>query len=318
MTTAWVVGGGGLLGAALCRALRHNGSPVFSPSERFLWTNASQFAPQLEAAVQAFATSVRVADRWEIYWAAGAGTMGSLDADLALETQFLALLLRLVESKSCLMATPGAVAFASSAGAIYAGSSDYITTENTPLAPTTAYGREKLRQEGLLRSVSEAYNGRTVLLARLSTLYGPGQSLRKRQGLLAHIARCILSNRPIQIYVPLDTIRDYIIADDAAAAMVAALRAKSEEPRVLAKIIASEQPTTIAEIISIFRKIARRAPRIITSVSDLTSLYSRRVQFQSVIAPKCARSPGTSLFIGIAQVMAAERRAFVQRPAAGG
>jgi UDP-glucose 4-epimerase len=121
-----------------------------------------------------------------------------------------------------------------------------------------------------------------------------------------------LRNRPIQIYVPLDTIRDYIIADDAAGAMVAALRATSELPRVLTKIIASEQPTTIAEIISIFKRIARRAPRVITSASKLTGVYSRRVQFQSVVAPKGPGASGTSLLVGISQVMAAERGVFAR------
>jgi UDP-glucose 4-epimerase len=318
MTIAWVLGSGGLLGSALCRALRRNGTKLFFAAERFRWASASQFAPQLEAAVQAFAAGVGATDRWEIYWAAGVGTMGSSDRDLALETRFLTLLLRLVESESRLAAKPGAVAFASSAGAIHAGSPYKIITENTPPAPTTAYGREKLRQEDLVRSVADADRRRAVLLARFSTLYGPGQSFGKQQGLLAHIARCILRSRPIQIYVPLDTIRDYIAADDAATAMIAALRATGEGPRVLTKIIASEQPTTIAEIISIFRRIARRAPRVITSASNLTGIYSRRMQFRSVVAPKCAGAPGTSLLVGIAQVMATERSAFVRGPAAGG
>ncbi len=312
MTIAWVLGSGGLLGAALNRTLRRKGTELISPAERFRWANATQFASQLEAAVQAFAASVRSAERWEIYWAAGVSTMGSSERDLALETRSLALLLRLVESESRLVATPGSVAFASSAGAIYAGSPDYLINENTTPAPTTSYGREKLTQEDLMRSFADANRGRAVLLARLSTLYGPGQSFGKQQGLIAHIARCILRNRPIQIYVPLDTIRDYITADDAADAMVAALRVTRAEPGVLTKIIASEQPTTIAEIISIFKRIARRAPRIITSASKLTGIYPRRVQFLSLVAPKCAWAPKTSLLVGIAQVMAAERVALAR------
>ena len=317
MITAWVLGSGGLLGAALCRALHRNGTKLFFPAEHFRWTSASQYAPQLEAAVQAFAASVGATDRWEIYWAAGRGSMSSSADDLALESQFLALLLRLVASKLCAVSNHGAVAFASSAGAIYAGTHDYIITENTPAAPTSAYGQEKLGQEDLVRSIADANHGTAALLARFSTLYGPGQSLSKPQGLLAHIARCIVMNRPVRIYVPLDTIRDYIAADDAAAAMVTALRATNEEPRVLTKIIASERPTTIAEIISIFRKIARRPPHIITSASSLTRLYSRRLQFHSIVEPNCAAAPRTSLLVGIAQVMAAERSGFVQSRVVG-
>jgi UDP-glucose 4-epimerase len=243
--------------------------------------------------------------------------MSSSADELALESQFLALLPCLIESKLCAASNRGAVAFASSAGAIYAGTRDYIVTENTPAAPTSAYGREKLGQEDLMRSIADANHGTAVLLARFSTLYGPGQSLSKPQGLLAHIARCMLTNRPVRIYVPLDTIRDYIAADDAAAAMVTALRATSEEPRILTKIIASERPTTIAEIISIFRKIAKRPPRIITSASSLTRLYSRQLQFHSTVEPNCMAAPRTSLLVGIAQVMAAERNGFVRSRVVG-
>jgi hypothetical protein len=58
----------------------------------------------------------------------------SSSADVpALEWQFLVLWLRLVESKLSTMSNCGGVALASSAGAIYAGTHDYIITENTPL-----------------------------------------------------------------------------------------------------------------------------------------------------------------------------------------
>jgi UDP-glucose 4-epimerase len=152
----------------------------------------------------------------------------------------------------------------------------------------------------------------TVLLARISTLYGPGQATGKQQGLLALIARRILRNQPIQIYVPLDTIRDYITAGDAAAAIIATMRAISEKSGVFTKIIASEQPTTIAEIISIYRRIARRTPKIVTSVSKLSSIYTRRIQFHSIAIPVNEQISRTSLLVGIAQVMAAEMSAFAR------
>jgi UDP-glucose 4-epimerase len=312
MTIAWVLGSSGLLGAALCRALGRNGTALFFPVERFCWDSGPEFFAQIAAAVQAFASQVSAADRWEIYWAAGVGTMGSSANALAPETCALSQLLRLLESDPQLMAVSGAFAFASSAGAIYAGSSDDIITENTSPMPTTAYAREKLKQEELIRSFALTNNRTTALIARISTLYGPGQAAGKQQGLLAHIARSILRNQPIQIYVPYDTIRDYIAADDAAAAMVATLCTTSEKPRVLTKIVASELPVTIAEIVSIFKRIARRTPRIITSASRLSGLYSRRVQFRSVVLPECARTPTKRLPVGIAQLMMAERAAFVR------
>jgi len=311
MTIAWVVGSGGLLGAALCRALHRNGDELFFPAERFCWNGGPELVSQIAAAVQAFASQVEAADRWEIYWAAGVGTMSSSEDALAPETRALALVLRLLDANPSLMATSGAMAFSSSAGAIYAGSQDDIITENTSPTPTTAYAREKLRQEELVSSFALAKPRTTALLARISTVYGPGQAAGKQQGLLTHMARRILRNQPIQIFVPYDTIRDYIAADDAAAEMVSALRNASDKPRVLTKIIASEHPTTIAEIISIFKRIARRPPLIITSASRLSGLYTRRVQFRSIVLPECAKPAAKSLPVGIAQLMMAERAAFV-------
>jgi len=311
MTIAWVVGSSGLLGSALHRALHSTGAILFTPAERFRWDSEPELTVQLEAAVKAFAAFVGAEKKWQIYWAAGVGTMSSTEAELAVETQTLSLLLSLVESEPGLIAAKGCFAFASSAGAIYAGATDDIISENTPVAPTTAYAHEKLKQENLVSSFALNNCKVTALLARISTLYGPGQANGKQQGLITQIARRILRNQPIQIYVPLDTIRDYIIADDAAAATVVALRALSEKLGVFTKIIASEQPTTIAEIISIYKRIARRIPGIVTSANKLSCIYTRRVQFHSIAVPNNEQISSTILLLGIAQVMAAERSAFI-------
>ncbi len=312
MTVAWVVGSHGLLGSALHGSLRSDGSELFSPAERFRWGSEPELTSQISAAVRAFASRAGGAKRWEVYWAAGIGSMGSSEAELMPETRALSLLLGRVESEPRLIAMPGAVALASSAGAIYAGSNDYIVNEGSSPAPTTSYAREKLKQEEILRAFAHANSRVSVLLARLSTLYGPGQSSGKPQGLLAHIARCIVRNQPVRIYVPLDTIRDYIAADDAAVAMIAAMREADERPQVCIRIIASEQPATIAEIIAVFKRIARRAPRIITSASRLSDVYPRRVRFRSAAVRGNPATQRTSLLVGAAQIMAAERIVFVR------
>ena len=312
MTVAWVLGSGGMLGAALCRQLRGAGTHLFAPAERFSWSAGEALSAQIEAAVQAFAERASTADRWEIYWAAGVGTMGSSVADLAPETRALSLLLQFLAGEPRLMAASGTVALASTAGAIYAGATDEVITEDTVPAPTTDYARAKLSQEALLRGFAEGHARVAVLMARISTLYGGGQAAGKKQGLMSHLARSILRNQAVQIYVPYDTIRDYITADDAAAAMVAASRRGGGDARVLVKIVASERPATIAEIVSIFRRLARRAPRIATRASPLAGLYARRVQFRSIVLISRPRVPPTTLAVGIAQLMAAERLALMR------
>lgn len=319
MTTAWVLGRGGLLGAALCRALQGAGTAVFAPATRFAWHDDAVLARQIAAAVTAFSGHVGTTGRWEIYWAAGVGTMSSPAEALTAETEALRVLLRGLEADPRLMARAGSIALASSAGAIYAGSLDELITEHSAPAPTTAYAAAKTRQEEIVRRFSTRHERVTALIARISTLYGAGQADGKQQGLLGHLARSIVRNQPVQIYVPYDTIRDYIDADDAARVMVAATRAaqRGAPGRCVTKIVASGSPTTIAEIVSIFKRLARRTPRIVRSANRMSALYARRIQFGSVVFPECAGLPSKQLAVGIGQLMAGERRAFVRGPMGG-
>lgn len=148
-----------------------------------------------------------------------------------------------------------------------------------------------------------------LLIARISTLYGVGQASGKPQGLLTHMSRCLIRNEAIQIYVSLDTIRDYIMADDAAANVIETARSLAPGAAVM-RIVASEQPATISEIVSIFKRIARRPPRIVKSDAPASSVYSRRIQFRSLLPLSGSRRP-TSLLVGISQVLAAERLRYV-------
>jgi UDP-glucose 4-epimerase len=314
VTIAWVLGRAGLLGAALCRALRADGTELFCPAQRFAWDRPLELSEQISAATRAFALHAQMADRWEIHWAAGVGTMSSTADVLAPETRALTLLLELLPREPRLMAIPGALSLASSAGAIYAGSTDEVITEQSSPAPTTAYAIEKLRQEELLQTFVAAHPRTTALIARISTIYGAGQATGKKQGLLGHMARNVIRNRPMQIYVPFDTIRDYIDADDAALAMIGVMRSANQPAQVLTKIIASESPTTIAEIVSIFKRLARRTPLVVRSANRLSELYSRRVQFRSVVHSEFARPPCKRLAVGISQLMRAEHLAFIKSP----
>jgi UDP-glucose 4-epimerase len=114
----------------------------------------------------------------------------------------------------------------------------------------------------------------------------------------------------VHIYVPLDTVRDYISAEDAASVMIGALRSGGAAGETRVEIVASERPTSIAEIVASFRRISRRSPRIISSASRLSALYPRQVRFRSVARTQTARPPATSLLVGIHSLLRAEQRAF--------
>lgn len=310
MTIAWVLGKHGLLGSALSHTLHASGTVLFAPGEQLHWMDNSAIRQQIRSAVKDFAQRADAHSRWEIYWAAGIGTMSSAAAALEPETHALSELLDALSSQSNLDLSAGALAFASSAGAIYAGSAEEIISESTPPAPTTPYALEKLKQEELLRSFAATTSIGRLCIARFSTLYGIGQGMGKKQGLLTHLARSMIRRKPIQIFVPYDTVRDYITADDAAAEMAATLRMRGL-PQVATKIVASEQAVSIAQIVSIFKRVMRQTPRVATSASPASALYTRCIKFKSTL-PVASQRDRTSLVVGIAQLIAAERRLFAK------
>ena len=310
MSGNWVLGGSGLLGSAIQRQLRQCLQPVFVPRQRIRWSDPGMIERDLSQAMQQFAQQLSAGAPWTIYWAAGVGAMGSSYEELSVETRALTLLLGLIQEHHRLRHTPGRVSFASSAGAIYANSPDHVISEASAIAPSTPYAQAKLQQEAILVEFQRQHPAVKLLLARLSTIYGPGQASGKQQGLIAMIARQMLRNQIIHIYVPFDTLRDYIAVDDAAAAMIRALDALPDEGGQHLRIIAAGQPTSIAQIVHTFRRIARHPPRISLSSHTLSHLYAKQLNFQSTYAELNTGFIRTSLPIGIARVYEHERRCY--------
>lgn len=305
---AWVLGSSGLLGSALVRALRQHGEAIHEPAAPFAWHDHDAVNAQLAVEVEAFAHRAAAAGHWTVYWAAGVGSMGSAPADLKTEEHLLAVLLDRLRAHPGLRACSGAVVFASSAGALYGGALGACYSERSEVTPTTPYAEHKLRQEALVRALAEGAPTISALVVRYSTLYGIGQARAKAQGLITQIARRIVANEPSNIYVPLDTIRDYLHADDAARRTLATVRdTRTHGGTTTVKIIAAERATSIAQLVGVFRRVAGRAPRLITSATALSAKYMRCVQFISDEPAGKPHSPGRTLVEGIHQVLEAER-----------
>lgn len=309
MIHTWVIGAGGLLGQALQAACRARGDRMFRPALPMPWSDAAASQNRFAENVSAF-LSQRAGARWEIYWAAGASGMANTPHDMAHEQDLLQGFLDVLDRTPGLEPARGALALASSAGALYGSLSNEVISENSAVCVTTAYGAGKLAQEQVLEQFASAHPTLGVLVARISTLYGHHQSRHKRHGLLSHLARAVIWNKPLQIYVPLQTSRDYLAHTDAAAQMLAALGAACKTPQVLTKIIAAEQSTSIAEVLAMFRKVARRPPRITIARDALSAHYPVHVQYRSCVAPSWPASRRLPLLLGIAQLLRAETRAY--------
>jgi UDP-glucose 4-epimerase len=107
------------------------------------------------------------------------------------------------------------VVLASSAGALHSMSQTSLIDASTPPNAWGAYGNHKLEQEALLEACARR-TGIYAVAARITNVYGPGQSLAKAQGLITRLCITAATRTITSIFVPLDTQRDFVYADDAA------------------------------------------------------------------------------------------------------
>ena len=277
----WVVGAGGLLGSSVCREL---GADAWRHEGDLNWLDSARLSQDFSVALRAFAERLAAEPgrAWAIAWCAGAGVVATSAQALEAETLVFQQFLGLVARDPELSRRAGSISLASSAGGVYGGCFVSPIDETTTPQPISPYGRAKLLQEEVLSGWAATQGNVSVLIARFSNLYGAGQRLHKPQGLISHASRCLIHGTPLHIYVSLDTIRDYLFADDAARALVIGLRrvAQRKQPPVT-KIIASENEIAIAGLLGVFRQIARRKLRVIAGLHPLASLQPRRLQFRS-------------------------------------
>jgi UDP-glucose 4-epimerase len=240
-------------------------------------------------AVRAFGARVSAesARPWGLAWCAGAGVVGTSADTLAPELRALELTLSLISADPTLGARPGTIALASSAGGVYGGCFESSINEAMPPKPISPYGQAKVAQEQLLATWLGGERHVRGLVARFSNLYGPAQRLEKAQGLISHISRCAIHGTPVHIYVSLDTIRDYLFADDAGRGMVEGLlrmsRDEQGEHKLVTKIYASETEVSIAVLLGVFQQIARRRLRVISGLHPVAALQPRRLCFRSQV-----------------------------------
>ena len=296
---SWVVGSGGLLGSHVVRALSRRG-PVWRWSVPHSWTTPD-IDRQLDVAATKFSVAV-VHRPWQVVWCAGAGVTATTEEALRKEAAVLDVLLGALSTRLP-SGSDGTVFLASSAGGVYAGAGAPPFTEHTPSAPISPYGETKVSQE-VRAAVWAAEQGWRLVIGRISNLYGPGQNLGKPQGLISHLCRAALTRQPISIYVPLDTIRDYLYAPDCGEFVADAMaRARRESPvsdgRVFSKILASQHGVTVGALLGELRRVHKRSTKVIHGTSTVVRFQARDLRFRSVVWPELDQRTLTPLPTGI-------------------
>jgi UDP-glucose 4-epimerase len=183
-------------------------------------------------------------------------------------------------------------------------SSSLPLTEDSGCSPISDYGRNKLRQEQLVLEWRARTPLASSLVARISNLYGLSQRLTRSQGLIGHISQHLVHRRPINIFVPLDTLRDYLHAEDAARYILRSLGRllqRLDQPSAVTKIIASENSISIAGVVGIFTRITKRPVRIVSMPRAIRSEQPDRLSFRSRVWTDLA-PPTVDLAAGLRSV----------------
>ncbi|MFD4369003.1 NAD-dependent epimerase/dehydratase family protein [Rhodococcus sp. NPDC058521] len=292
----WVVGSGGLLGGALTAELRRRGvNPLIS---KVLWhDNSLARAVLIEDARRLVADSA--GGPWQVIWCAGAGVNGTTVEEFATENALLGAVL----DELAAAGESGTVFHASSAGGVYAGVPAPPHTENSPVAPLGDYGRAKLAAEQLVTDFALRHEARAVI-GRLANLYGPGQNLAKPQGLISHLCRGYLLASPVSIYVPMDTLRDYLYVTDAAEMVADTLdHARHAPTGAVTKIYGSGQSVTIGSILGACRTVFRRKPNVVLASSPLAAVQAKDLRLHSVVWPEIDERTHRPLPAGISSTL---------------
>lgn len=295
----WTIGSGGLLGSAITRlaANRFSGAPV-------PWSNPDEAARTLTEQLRGF--SAQAADGpWAIIWAAGRASVASSATETTSELHVYEQFVDAVGQH--LPIGPGAVFVTSSAGGVFAGSTNPPFSAHTAPRPLSAYGELKLAQEQL--ATERLADRCPVVIGRFSNLYGPGQDLGKLQGLISRLALAAVTKEPVNMFVSLDTIRDYLYIDDAAALALDAVEralestsSPSVEPETRTLVLASGQPTSLGQLITTMQDVTRTRIPIALGAHASAAAQSRDLRLVRTDAERTRHLIRTPLPVGAKRV----------------
>ncbi len=152
---------------------------------------------------------------------------------------------------------PIKVIYLSSGGCVYSTSSQGLI-ESDAANGINAYGIMKVQMEKILQE-----SGLQNIILRVANAYGPNQPTGKGQGVIGEWIHCVKNNKPIQVFGPLNSYRDYINTNDIASAVLNSLH--SSDQGIFN--IGSGVSTSLSELITFFENIT--GVRVQTSISTL-------------------------------------------------
>lgn len=161
------------------------------------------------------------------------------------------------------------VVVCSSAGGVYGASPNPPFSVSSTVAASNPYGANKIAIEAIAES--ELPRSMKVHIARITNLYGPWPG--PRQGLVNRMCTAAATRKALQIYVPLDTVRDYIYVDDAAELLL--LEAAASDANRSLSLIGSGENSSVGEVMKTVTNVTHRKVPISLAYLESTKLQPR-------------------------------------------
>lgn len=200
-----------------------------------------------------------------VIWAAGADGVGGRQDEGEVEsfTDFVGAISATSDLNNA------KVVVCSSAGGVYGASPNPPFSVSSTIAASNPYGANKIAIEAIAES--ELPRSMKVHIARITNLYGPWPG--PRQGLVNRMCTAAATRKALQIYVPLDTVRDYIYVDDAAELLL--LEAAASDANRSLSLIGSGENSSVGEVMKTVTNVTHRKVPISLAHLESTKLQPR-------------------------------------------
>lgn len=212
-----LLGGGGFIGTNLALALagkvaelRGFGRRRVFPAawQGLAWTDGEIGGADVRQVIYGCDTVIHLA---------GTSTPGTADRKIADDADVNVIdTLKLLDQ--CAELGVRRVIFISSGGTVYGIPREIPTPEQAATDPITAYGVAKLAIEKYLM-VYRRQRGVNYRILRVANPFGPYQTTRKAQGVVAAVIASALHDTPLQIWGDGRVVRDYVFVNDVVSAV---------------------------------------------------------------------------------------------------
>jgi UDP-glucose 4-epimerase len=150
------------------------------------------------------------------------------------------------------------VVLASSGGTVYGRPDTLPTSEDAPTRPISVHGVNSVATEQYALFYARQH-GLEPSIIRFSNVYGPGQYARRGLGVVAAWCEALAAGEPLVIMGDGEVRRDFIYADDAARAAVAAA---FDAPRPGVYNASSGVATSLRELLELIAEASGREPTL--------------------------------------------------------